>query len=247
MSGNTPEGGKTWDRYWRDAASERGLYSALAWFYRRFLIAPMLRRYVVSNFKDEVGRQYLHAGCGSAQSDSLISFTNATFVFLDLSAEALALAKKESRANPVKYIQGDLFKLPFPDQTFDGFWNLGVMEHFSEKELQCVFRELRRVLKDDGVGLIFWPPRYGLSVQVLGGVHFVMNKLLRLGVSLHAAEPSKYRSRSWAQSLMGREGLIIREARFGFRDALTYVRLCVIRGGVYEDSPEPPRQRIGAK
>lgn len=230
MSGASPESGKTWDGYWRDAASKRGLYSALAWFYRQFLIAPMLRRYVVNNFHDDVGRQYLHAGCGSAQSDSLIPFKNATFVFLDLSSEALALAKKQPKANPVKYVQGDLFRLPFPDGTFDGFWNLGVMEHFSEKDLQCVFRELRRVLKDDGVGLVFWPPRYGLSVLVLGGVHFVMNKILRLGVSLHAAEPTKYRSRAWAESLLSEEGFTIKEARFGLRDGLTYVRLCVACG-----------------
>lgn len=231
MSEDSAEKGKTWDDYWRDASSSRGVYGVIAWFYRRFLIAPMLRRYVVKNFRDEAGRQYLHAGCGSGQSDSLIPFTKATFVYVDLSSEALALAKQQQRRNPAQYIQGDLFRLPFPDQTFDGFWNLGVMEHFSEEDVRCVFRELRRVLKDDGVGLVFWPPRYGLSVFVLGMAHFVMNKILRLGISLHAAEPTKYRSRLWAESLLEPEGLIIKDARFGFRDALTYVRLCIVRGG----------------
>jgi SAM-dependent methyltransferase len=243
MSGDAPGTGKAWDAYWRDAESARGLYAGIAWFYRRFLIAPMLRDYVVKQFRDEEGRQYLHAGCGSAQSDSLIPFKKATFVFLDLSAEALVLAKQQTRANPVEYVQGDLFRLPFPDRSFDGFWNLGVMEHFTEEELRCVFRELRRVMKDDAVGLVFWPPRYGLSVLALGAAHFVMNKILRLGVSLHASEPTKYRSRKWADRLLRTEGLIIKDSRFGFRDALTYVRLCVVRSGGVQAGSDEARSR----
>jgi hypothetical protein len=39
-----------------------------------------------------------------------------------------------------------IFDLPFPDQTFDGAYNLGVVEHFHPDELARAFAEVRRVL-----------------------------------------------------------------------------------------------------
>jgi len=49
----------------------------------------------------------------------------------------------------------DIRNLPFEDNFFDGVYNLGVMEHYSEKEIEEILAEMKRVLKDEGKMIIF--------------------------------------------------------------------------------------------
>jgi len=55
----------------------------------------------------------------------------------------------------VEFIVGDARKLPFEDETFDYILLLGnTILHFSPRELSEVFKEVKRVLKKDGLLLI---------------------------------------------------------------------------------------------
>jgi len=217
--------GKSWDDYWRDAQKEKGIYSVIAHFYRKFIISFAVKRFFHKYFEDAHGKKYLHAGCGSAESDVRIGFKNASFVLLDLSDEALVLAEKKSGFKNVLFVKGDVFKLPFESNSFDGIWNLGVMEHFTEDEIVRILKEFNRVLKPNGTCLLFWPPVFGLSVFVLGFVHFVANRILRMNISLHADEVSKFVSRKWADELLEKANLKILNSYFGIKDAFTYVVL----------------------
>ncbi|KUJ99676.1 MAG: Uncharacterized protein XD43_0659 [Thermococcales archaeon 44_46] len=55
----------------------------------------------------------------------------------------------------MEFIVGDARKLPFEDETFDYILLLGnTILHFSPRELSEVFKEVKRVLKKDGLLLI---------------------------------------------------------------------------------------------
>lgn len=217
--------GKSWDDYWRDSAANRSLFSVIAKQYRRFLISPSVRHFFRRYFHDEPGRIYLHAGCGSAESDRRIGYTRASFVLLDLSAEALKIAKRNATNPNLHLICGDIFRPPFRDATFDGIWNLGVMEHFETPEIERIFAALGRILKPGARCLIFWPPKYGLSVVALTSFLRVANAVRRRPLHLYPDEVSLFSSVGWARALLRLAGLGVERTHFGIRDLFTYVVL----------------------
>jgi ubiquinone/menaquinone biosynthesis C-methylase UbiE len=80
----------------------------------------------------------LHAGCGSGQVDEyIVNYIRITA--LDISPNALRIYKK-IHGEKCSTVLGTIFELPFPDQSFDGIYNLGVMEHFTEDDIQKILR-----------------------------------------------------------------------------------------------------------
>jgi dolichol-phosphate mannosyltransferase len=217
--------GKSWDDYWRDSAADRSLFSVVAKQYRRFLISPSVRHFFRRYFRDEPGRLYLHAGCGSAESDRRIGYTRASFVLLDISPEALKIAKRNATNPNVHLVCGDIFHPPFRDATFDGIWNLGVMEHFHAPEIERIFAALGRILKPGARCLIFWPPRYGLSVLALTSFLRIANAVRRTPLHLYPDEVSLFSSTGWVRGLLRLAGLAVERTHFGVRDLFTYVVL----------------------
>jgi SAM-dependent methyltransferase len=125
---------------------------------------------------------------------------------VDISPQALALyVKNNPGAADVRH--ASILSLPFPDCTFDGVYNLGVMEHFDTATVGTILSEFRRVLRPGGKAILFWPHARGTSVAVLGAVHYVLNDLLRRRVRLHPPEVSLLASRSHAEDLLRRAGL----------------------------------------
>ncbi|HUT22280.1 MAG TPA: class I SAM-dependent methyltransferase [Candidatus Bipolaricaulota bacterium] len=56
----------------------------------------------------------------------------------------------------LKIVTGDVQQLPFDDQFFDGYWSLGVIEHFYDGyELSA--KEMHRVLKPNGFLFLTFP------------------------------------------------------------------------------------------
>jgi SAM-dependent methyltransferase len=217
--------GKNWDQYWLDSAGSKGWFDIIAKFYRRYIISPMVKHYFRRYFRDEPGRIYLHAGCGSSESDNRIEFRQSRFVLMDISTEGLKIARQKSKLTNVGFVCGDIYNPPFKTEVVDGIWNLGVMEHFYEPEIIRIFTALSRVLKRDGQCLIFWPPRYGLSVITLSSFLFVVNKFRKTPLVLYPDEVSRFWTKKWAQRLASPADLKVHRAHFGVCDAFTYVIL----------------------
>ncbi len=92
---------------------------------------------------------------------------------LDISNNALIIYRQVN-GEKCKTIQGNIFSLPFPDESLDGYYNLGVLEHFTPDEIRQILIEAKRVLKHKGRIIILWPPTFGFTVFVLdsGSFHF---------------------------------------------------------------------------
>ncbi len=80
------------------------------------------------------------------------SLTNADITCLDYSTDmmskAQARAKRDAIAN-VQFVQGDIGKLPFADESFDIVMSLNGFHAFPDKE--AAYREVYRVLKPGGM------------------------------------------------------------------------------------------------
>ena len=215
--------GKAWDQYWKDSDRNKGLFEIIAKFYRRWIISPAVAHWFHRTFRDEPARIYLHAGCGSSESDNQIQFAQSKFVLMDISLEGLKIARQKSTLRNTWFVCGDIYNPPFKTNAIDGLWNLGVMEHFFEPEIARIFMALSRIVKPNGKLLIFWPPRFGLSVITLTSFLFVVNAFRKTPLVLYPDEVSRFWTKRWSQQLAAPAGLTVEKCHFGIRDAFTYV------------------------
>ena len=187
-------------------------------FYRRHIIKRSLDHYLNRYFA--AGAVLLHAGCGNGQMDADV-VRRYRVTGLDISPVVLTRYAALHRETAM-FVNGDLFQVPMATETFDGLYNLGVMEHFSAEEIDHLLIEFRRVLKPGGHLLLFWPPEYGLSVWVLKFIHFMLNGILRQDIKLHPPEPSRIRNRRDIAARLARAGLELEAFHFGPMDAFTH-------------------------
>jgi SAM-dependent methyltransferase len=109
----------------------------------------------------------IEVGCGTGQTLNMTCDT----VGLDISPAALAIAKN----NCDHPVQGDIFHIPFKDETFDLVYNSGVIEHFPSPYNISAIREMTRITKPGGNVIIIVPNslclwyRFGKFVAKLFG------------------------------------------------------------------------------
>jgi SAM-dependent methyltransferase len=204
-----------WDNYWRRKERKSAIaYEVIAATYRNIVIRDRLNSVIRKEFAE--GSNLLHAGCGSGQVDVDLH-DHAKITAIDISIPAL---QRYTMENPKAFAvrQASVFKLPFPDASFDGAYNLGVVEHFEKDEIRNMFAELHRVVRPGGKIVVFWPHAYATSVAVLNSLHWVMNDVLKKDVRLHPPEVSLVHSKKEARTLFQDNGFDLVSYAFGPRD-----------------------------
>ncbi len=204
-----------WDSYWDDEGTKSSpLYATIATIYRKAVIARRLNAQIRRNFPPK--SRLLHAGCGSGQVD--VCFQNEMEIFaVDSSLKALTrYTRTVPEAKCVRH--ASILALPFPAASFDGIYNLGVMEHFSRDQILTILREFRRVLKPGGRILLFWPHTRATSVAVLSCWRALRSMNPRTTVPLHPPEISLIRSKKWIHDLLREAGFTLESYEFNWRD-----------------------------
>lgn len=212
-----------WDEYWirKDASIKAVIYRNIASFYRKVIIKRALNKVIDEEFKKN--SRLLHAGCGTGEVDKdLIQRYNVTA--LDISREALKLYKFNN-GNKVKLLHASIFKIPVKSSAFTGVYNLGVMEHFTKEEDIKILNELRRVLRKEGKIILFWPPKFGISVIFLNSAHFILNDVLKRNVRLHPEEISLIQSKKQVNQILNKAGFKLLNFYFGPLDFFTH---CIV-------------------
>ncbi|MEO7503479.1 MAG: glycosyltransferase [Gemmatimonadaceae bacterium] len=204
-----------WDSYWDEQERPSSMaYAAIAELYRVSVIKPQLEKAVFRNFA--VGAHLLHAGCGSGQVDMALQ-GRVKITAVDISPSALRVYQRNNPAAfGVRHV--DILNLPFAPDTFDGIYNLGVLEHFTSEQIHQILAQFHRVLKPDGRLVIFWPHAHATSVAVLKGVHWLLNDVLKKPTKLHPPEISPIRSKEHAEGLVQEAGFRLIDYYFGPRD-----------------------------
>jgi SAM-dependent methyltransferase len=203
-----------WGSYWRRSQElSKRTYSVIASLYRRVFIRPRLQRVLQRHFRR--GSELLHAGCGGGQVDQGLH-ERMRITALDISPDALQLYQANNPA-VFRLRHGDILALPYADASFDGYYSLGVIEHFTEQEIGRILGEAFRVLRPRGKVVLFWPHARATSVLVLGLAHRL---LARTGheTQLHPPEVSLLTSRAMAASYLERNGFTMTSYDFGAKD-----------------------------
>jgi len=107
------------------------------------------------------GAQLLHAGCGSGQVDSELS-REMRITAVDISLPALESYRRNNPgAEAIRH--GDILHLDdVAGGSFDGAYNLGVVEHFTQDQIVQILREMGRTVKAgrEGSHLLASPARH---------------------------------------------------------------------------------------
>jgi ubiquinone/menaquinone biosynthesis C-methylase UbiE len=126
-------------------------------------------RLILRNSKINPGDKILDAGCGIGLYGLEYAIKhNAKVVGVDLSKEKIKNAEKlrESlNAKNIVFMEGDLTKLKFKDESFDFILSSDVLEHIPNDEK--ALSELTRVLKKNGGLILTFPYNYEHSRKVM--------------------------------------------------------------------------------
>lgn len=192
-----------WDKYWSlNAEGSHRVYALLASIYRRLFICHRLSYWLRHTFTD--GASLLHAGCGGGEVDALVA-KHFRITGLDISRNALALYRRNNPHN-AGLVHADLLAQPEGSKTYDGVYNLGVMEHFYAPEIVRLASNLRALTRRGGSMVVFWPLANAPSVKFLGLWHRLLNRGGKSEVSLHPSEVSLIRSKDETCNLLEQGG-----------------------------------------
>jgi SAM-dependent methyltransferase len=149
----------------------------------------------------------LDVSCGEGTFLRLAQRAGFHPIGIDFSSAALY---KAQRATPSASIAlANAQRLPFADESFDVVTNIGSLEHYFDPP-EAV-REMARVLRPAGVGLVWVPNLFGIFGNV--------TNVLRHGEIHDDGQPlQRYATRASWEHLLGTNGLIVERA-IGFERA----------------------------
>jgi len=207
-----------WDSYWTHGShSGKWVYDLIAAFYRAFIIRPAVNAFLFKNFPE--GAKLVHAGCGSGMVDVDVA-RKMHITALDISPAGLTEYSRHHEHSDL--MLGSIFEMPIADESYDGLFNLGVMEHFHTHELDLIIPEINRVLKPGGRAVLFWPPQWGLSVNVLRVVHWLLHSVMKSEIELHPPEYTRVKSKAQILRWCDLGGFKLKQFYFGPRDLFTH-------------------------
>jgi len=95
----------------------------------------------------------LDAGCGSGKYSLPLKMRGFDVVGMDVSFKALQMLRESSIAREldIEMLAGNVFQLPFREDSFDIIWCYGVLQHLLSAEREIAIREFRRILKGEGI------------------------------------------------------------------------------------------------
>jgi len=100
----------------------------------------------------------IEAGCGQGRVNFLLSRLGIITEGVDFSDRTVAALNNWQKNNGFncKFVQGNVKKLPYSDNSIDSYISLGVIEHFREGPHEAL-NEAYRVLKPGGIAIISTP------------------------------------------------------------------------------------------
>lgn len=208
-----------WDRHWDKLNKNQKRGGKLLTFYRKKVIANAVKYYVEKYFPQK--GTFVEMGSGTSQTSVKINKSQRKIIALDISNLALMQAKKIPQVD--KVIQGNILHLKFKDNSINGIWNVGVMEHFKEKDIVKILNEFERVLKPGSHILLFWPPVYGSTILFFGLIEFFINLFRKNKFHFFPNEPSRFRSKNQLENIVSKTNLRLIGTDFSHRDAFTHV------------------------
>lgn len=154
----------------------------------------------------------LEVGCGRGSLSSYFADDGWDVTLLDYSSAVLETARRafEINGHTAEFTTGDANSLPYPENSFDVTYSIGLLEHF--EDVQLAISEQLRVLKPGGWFLGYIVPERPDNLQrYFTGINWVLKSLSRLFSSAKSDKVQKadvYRSDNYSeQYIKAIEGL----------------------------------------
>jgi ubiquinone/menaquinone biosynthesis C-methylase UbiE len=150
-----------WDNHWRSEI---------------FKMPRTRDRFVVRVTKKflPTGSKVLDGGCGRGQIVWSLADAGYHAYGIDYASETVASTKHF--IPELNVLEGDVRNLPFKSNSFDGYWSLGVIEHFFDG-YNDIMKEMFRVLRPGGFAFVTFPSMSLLrKVKVKLGCYPVLKK-----------------------------------------------------------------------
>lgn len=107
-------------------------------------------------------RNCIEVGCEQGITSFLLDIKER--YFLDYNDHIIDLLKKADvvidHTGENTYIVGNMFEIPIENEKFDLVFNSGVLEHYSQTEIQNALAEMKRILTNDGYVVIAIPNHF---------------------------------------------------------------------------------------
>jgi SAM-dependent methyltransferase len=123
-----------WDKHWEEYNFERTYPKKINPF-------DFIVKYTK---KLPEGCKILEGGCGMGQNVYKLQKIGYNVIGVDYAEKTVDLIK--SRFPELNVINGDVRNLPFSDEYFDGYWSIGVIEHFYEGYGEII-KEMYRIVR----------------------------------------------------------------------------------------------------
>lgn len=115
---------------------------------------------------DLQGARVLDAGCGMGRFAEVCADAGAEVHAVDLSTAVEAASQNLERRSDVRTYQADIMNLPFPNESFDFIYSIGVLHH--TPDTKAAFLRLQPLLKPGGA-IAIWVYSTQLRARYLGG------------------------------------------------------------------------------
>jgi ubiquinone/menaquinone biosynthesis C-methylase UbiE len=135
-----------WDRSWQD----QNLVASIKAGSRDRFVSHITQKYIRPG-KD---RRILEGGCGKGQFVYSLARRGYDAVGVDYAKETVRKVNSLMPELQVRF--GDVRQLNFPDNYFDGYWSLGVIEHLYDGYGR-ILDEMTRVIKPGGYLFVTFP------------------------------------------------------------------------------------------
>ena len=210
-----------WAQHWAQGNQE-SLAQKFFSFYRKAVFSRTVGYFVNRHFPDQ--GVLVEAGAGTSETSIRIKKPNHGRVLVAVDLVIPVLEKNHSIMD-IK-MAGDIFHLPFHDNSIDGLWNVGVMEHFTHSEIDRIMREFRRVLKPGAPILLLWPGTSSLPQRALRRVERIVNRGKPAGSDefrFHPPEISQLSSTDEGRNVLERNGFSTVEIDPGFKSLMAFI------------------------
>jgi SAM-dependent methyltransferase len=215
------ESQQAWSEHWSNDR-QRSIAQRFFSFYRKAVFARTVRYFTGRYFPAQ--GLFLEAGSGTSETSLRIDKggNRRKLIAVDIVPSVLKGCHPAMDCR----VCGDLFQLPFQDDSVDGIWNVGVMEHFTHEEIDRIMRELFRVMKPGSRIILLWPGADSIPQKMLRVVEKVVNfKNKGNNFRFHPPEISQLKSIQEGRHVLNRNGFDCLHIDYGFRSLMAFKTL----------------------
>lgn len=121
-----------------------------------------LHRYLLAS-EIAAGKVILDIACGEGYGSEMLACKANKVTGVDISIEAIKHARKQYKNENLDFMVGSCIDIPLPDSSVDLVVSFETIEHLEQHDL--MMKEIKRVLRPDGLLLISSPDKYYYSIE----------------------------------------------------------------------------------